>query len=82
MDIFYNLKDVNINGYYRMYLKDENDKEQTINVLIKYVDGYFFDGTTSEKWSFEETQNIKLNMHLYNDNYPNSCYVKLIKNIE
>lgn len=79
--IFYKLSDININGYYRMFIKN-NDVEETNDVLIKFDNNNFYDAISDEQWSKNDIETIKLQMHLLNDNTPNCCYIKLIKEIK
>jgi hypothetical protein len=77
-NIFYKLNDININGYYRIFIKT-NDNEETNDVLIKFEDNKFYDAISDEQWTNDDIETIKLQMHLHNDNIPNCCYAKLIK---
>lgn len=78
---FYKINDININGYYRIFIKT-NDSEETNDVLIKFEDNKFYDAISGEQWSNNDIETIKLQMHLHNDNNTNSCYVKLIKKLK
>lgn len=79
--IFYNLNDVNIDGYYRISYKDYNEKIHSADILILYKDNSFYDAVTNKKWKDDELNEIKLQMHLFNDTNDKSCWIKLLKKI-
>jgi len=76
---FYNINDIDKNGYYRIYYTlDDDDTPLSLNMLLLRRDGKIYDTVTKAQWTEADIANISLKMYMMNEQVPNSCWLSLI----